>query len=57
MRYKKTIDGITDAESTTCIKMIADDGQVWVVPIDERNTHYQEYLTWVAEGNTNEEQV
>ena len=57
MRYKKTIDGITDDESTTCIKMIADDGQVWVVPIDERNPHYQEYLTWVAEGNTIEELV
>jgi|TARA_R100001086_G_scaffold153373_1_gene81707 hypothetical protein len=55
MRYKKTIDGITDAESTTCIKMIEGDGQEWVVPVDEKNTHYQEYLTWAAEGNTIEE--
>ena len=52
MRYKKTIDGITEIESTACIKMIADDGQEWVVPIDENNRHYQEYLTWVADGNT-----
>ena len=52
MRYKKTIDGITEIESTTCIKMIEDDGQEWVVPIDENNRHYQEYLKWVADGNT-----
>jgi len=52
MRYKKTIDGITEIESTSCIKMIEDDGQEWVVPVDENNRHYQAYLTWVADGNT-----
>jgi hypothetical protein len=25
------------------------------IPIDEANRHYQEYLEWVAEGNTAEE--
>ena len=25
-----------------------------VVPLDENNRHYQEYLAWVAEGNTAE---
>ena len=24
------------------------------IPMDERNTDYQEYLKWVAEGNTPE---
>jgi len=24
------------------------------IPIDEDNRHYQEYLEWVAEGNTAE---
>ena len=24
------------------------------IPLSENNTHYQEYLAWVAEGNTAE---
>ena len=27
-------------------------GQVWCIPLDPSNRHYQEYLEWVAEGNT-----
>ena len=27
---------------------------LYSIPIDEDNVHYQEYLAWVAEGNTAE---
>ena len=29
-------------------------GRVLFIPADESNRHYQEYLEWVAEGNTAE---
>tara|TARA_R100000995_G_scaffold53279_1_gene25939 strand:+ start:1463 stop:1636 length:174 start_codon:yes stop_codon:yes gene_type:complete len=31
------------------------DNVVYLVPFDEGNRHYQQYLEWVAEGNTPEE--
>ena len=37
-------------EGDTIIR-IADNA---AIPIDEANRHYQEYLEWVAEGNTAE---
>ena len=37
-----------------CIKRILDDGTVSCIPMDEDNTDYQNYLAWVAEGNTPE---
>jgi len=30
------------------------EGDVYSVPFDEANRHYQAYLEWVAEGNTAE---
>ena len=30
------------------------DNIIYTVPFDQNNRHYQEYLAWVAEGNTAE---
>ena len=44
----KNIDGIE-----ICV-LRERDGNVLSIPFDEANIDYQEYLTWVAEGNTAE---
>ena len=49
--YKKLIDTMTNQEAN-CIKRLSDNA---VIPKDEANTDYQEYLEWLAEGNTPEE--
>ena len=40
-----------EGQSSHCIKRIADSV---FIPFDEANTDYQEYLKWLAEGNTPE---
>jgi hypothetical protein len=48
--YKQCKDSFGNI-STTCVKRLSDNA---FVPLDEQNTDYQEYLKWLAEGNTPE---
>jgi len=54
MIYKYATDRLTGKNHTGCIKRINDDGSQSTIPFDEANIDYQEYLSWVAEGNTAE---
>jgi hypothetical protein len=45
--YKICLDVITN-QPASCIKRISDGA---IIPFDEANTDYQEYLKWIAEGN------
>ena len=47
---KDIVNGVV-TEDNIAIKVIAD-GITLMVPLDEKNRHYQEILEWVAEGNT-----
>ena len=53
MNYKfyKLSDG---TQADDAIFKITSEGIISTVPFDEANTDYQEYLLWVAEGNTAE---
>ncbi len=49
--YKLTIDFLTKQTITHGIMRISDNA---FIPFDPANTDYQDYLAWVAEGNTPE---
>ena len=45
---------LADGTQEDAVIRTTSDGIVAVVPFDEGNIHYQEYLAWVAAGNTAE---
>ena len=51
--YKLMNDPITGG-SATSVKKTDDDGNISFIPFDTGNCDYQEYLEWVADGNTPE---
>ena len=48
-RFKNTYGQVAEA-----VNKYEDGVHVWSIPFDPANTDYQEYLEWVAEGNTAE---
>ena len=49
--YKKLINNFTNEVSNNGIIRLSDNA---CIPFDPDNTDYQEYLEWLAEGNTPE---
>ena len=56
--YKKIKNDLTGLDRTDMILKIKDSSgntiPTMYIPVDESNTDYQDYLAWVAEGNTAE---
>ena len=49
--YQKLPNDFMTGSEAQCIKRLSDNA---FIPFDPDNTDYQEYLKWLAEGNTPE---
>ena len=49
-QYQQVIDGFTQQINTAVINKISP--SFLSIPFDPANTDYQQYLAWLAEGNT-----
>lgn len=52
IRTHNRINADGEVDSAKSYEDILDKENNWSIPKDESNRHYQEYLDWVAEGNT-----
>ena len=51
IKQYKLVNPIVDGMIPTMIHRIDAENSCWI-PMDPANTDYQEYLAWLAEGNT-----
>jgi hypothetical protein len=51
MIYKLLDNSVSNIQQ---IRLIQTDGTIWDFPMSEESRYYQEYLKWLAEGNTPE---
>jgi hypothetical protein len=51
---KKVMSGF-DSSVVANLKVTYNDDSVWIIPLNEENSHYQQVLEWVDAGNTIED--
>jgi hypothetical protein len=48
----QSVEKIYKFETFKAYKMTLENEEVWNVPLDEANRHYQAIQQWISEGNT-----